>query len=201
MTLTLIAIGGPRLAAAQDAGVTAPIQRLYSALLETMKAGSRSVPFAQRFQTLSPVIDQVFNLPVILQTSIGPLWSTIPPADQQSLSQAFRSYTVASYVNSFDEYSGQRLDVLPTTRPGAPAGDQIVQTRIVPASGEPHELDYVMRRGDQGWKAVDVLSDGTISRVAVQRSDFRRLLSSGGAQALFASLERKTGDLSGGTVR
>ena len=26
------------------------------------------------------------------------------------------------------------------------------------------------------WKAVDVLLDGTISRVAVQRSDFRSLL-------------------------
>jgi phospholipid transport system substrate-binding protein len=76
----------------------------------------------------------------------------------------------------------------------------LVQTKIIPASGESHELDYVMRREGSGWKAVDVLADGSISRVAVQRSDFRRLVSRGGAQALIESLNQKTNDLSGGAL-
>ena len=40
----------------------------------------------------------------------------------------------------------------------------------------PTPLDYVMRQGEKGRRAVDVLLDGSISRVAVQRSDFRSLL-------------------------
>jgi len=36
--------------------------------------------------------------------------------------------------------------------------------------------------------------------VAVQRSDFRRILSNGGGDALLAGLQRKTADLSGGTL-
>jgi phospholipid transport system substrate-binding protein len=55
-----------------------------------------------------------------------------------------------------------------------------------------------MRQSPQGWRAVDVLLDGTISRVAVQRSDFRSLLNHGGAPALAKSLQEKTADLSGG---
>ncbi len=55
-----------------------------------------------------------------------------------------------------------------------------------------------MRREHGGWKIVDVLLDGTISRVAVQRSDFRDVLAQGGATALIASLERKAADLTGG---
>jgi phospholipid transport system substrate-binding protein len=47
---------------------------------------------------------------------------------------------------------------------------------------------------------VDVLAGGSISRVAVQRSDVRRLLESGGGDALLASLQRKTADLSGGNL-
>jgi phospholipid transport system substrate-binding protein len=47
---------------------------------------------------------------------------------------------------------------------------------------------------------VDVLAAGSISRVAVQRSDFRHLLSNGGGDALVASLQRKTSDLSGGAL-
>jgi len=67
------------------------------------------------------------------------------------------------------------------------------------ASGETHEIDYVMRQSGT-WRAVDVLADGSISRVAVQRSDFRRLVMQGGAQALIESLNQKTSDLSGGAM-
>jgi phospholipid transport system substrate-binding protein len=76
----------------------------------------------------------------------------------------------------------------------------LVQSRIVPASGEPTELDYVLQQTASGWKVVDVLAAGSISRVAVQRSDFRLLLTNGGGNALLASLQRKTTDLSGGAV-
>jgi ABC-type transporter MlaC component len=50
----------------------------------------------------------------------------------------------------------------------------------------------VMRNTGSGWRSVDVLADGAISRVAVQQSDFRRLLSRGGAPALAESLGTKS---------
>jgi len=75
-----------------------------------------------------------------------------------------------------------------------------VTTEIVSVSGTRHELDYVMRQGGSGaWHAVDVLADGSVSQVAVERSDFRRLLNRGGAQALADSLSRKSDDLSDGS--
>jgi phospholipid transport system substrate-binding protein len=55
-----------------------------------------------------------------------------------------------------------------------------------------------MRNGPAGWKVADVLADGSISRVAVQRSDFRHLLTSGGVPALMAGLQHKIASLSGG---
>ena len=112
--------------------------------------------------------------------------------------QAFRRYTVASYVNSFDAYKGQRFEVKPDTRPVG-NGEQVVQTRIVPKTGDGHELDYVMRQGSEGWRVVDVLADGSVSRVAVQRSDFRRLLTRGGRQALARACAPRPADLSGGS--
>ena len=53
-----------------------------------------------------------------------------------------------------------------------------------------------MEPASSSWKTVDVLAAGSISRVAVQRSDFRRVLSAGGGDALLDSLRRKTSDLS-----
>ena len=59
-----------------------PIRTLCDALLRIMHAGS-GTPFPQRFAMLAPVIDQVFDLPAILQVSVGPTWSSLPP-DQQA---------------------------------------------------------------------------------------------------------------------
>jgi phospholipid transport system substrate-binding protein len=179
-----------------DSAVVAPIQRLIAGLLEVMKSG-RSTPFGQRFDLLAPVVDATFDLSVILQNSVGLIWSSLPEDQKTALEDAFRRYTVASYVNSFDSFTGQRFEISPDTR-AVGNGEQIVQTRIIPRSGDGHELDYVMRGIGSGWRVVDVLADGAVSRVAVQRSDFRQLLVRGGAPALLAQLQQKVIDLSGG---
>jgi len=181
-----------------DPAAVQPIRTLCDALLQIMHAGT-GTPFPQRFEMLTPVADKVFDLEAILQVSVGLGWSSLPPAQQSTLLTAFRRYTIANYVNSFDNFNGQRFDVQPDTR-SLPNNEQLAQTRIISSSGEAHELDYVMRQVNGGWKAVDVLADGSISRVAVQRSDFRRLLSSGGATALIESLNRKISDLYGGAL-
>ena len=57
-----------------------------------------------------------------------------------------------------------------------------------------------MRRGAQGWRAVDVLLNGNISQNAVKRSDFRSLVTATSAQPLIDSLQQKVAELSGGAV-
>ena len=181
-----------------DPAAVRPIRELCDSLISIMRAGTKT-PFAQRFQTLAPAVEHAFDLPAVLQLSVGPSWSSLSADQRNTLLTAFRRYTVANYVNNFDNYNGQRFDVQPDSK-GLANGEQLVQTKIVAPSGESHELDYVMRRMPAGWKAVDVLADGSISRVAVQRSDFRRLVERGGAQALIESLNQKTSDLSGGAL-
>jgi phospholipid transport system substrate-binding protein len=57
-----------------------------------------------------------------------------------------------------------------------------------------------MQQTASGWKVIDVLAAGSISRVAVQHSDFRRLLVQGGSEALLFSLQRKMTELSSGAL-
>jgi phospholipid transport system substrate-binding protein len=179
-----------------EAAAVAPVHQLVDGLLQVMKAGS-GTPFQQRFTMLAPVIDQTFDLQAILQESIGTYWGTMSADQHAMVAQAFRRYTVASYVNSFNNFNGQRFEINPDTR--AVGAQQVVDTKIIPKDGDTHALDYVMREVPGGWRVVDVLADGSISRVAVQRSDFRRLLARGGAQALADSLAAKSVDLSDGS--
>ncbi|MGD0434360.1 MAG: ABC transporter substrate-binding protein, partial [Acetobacteraceae bacterium] len=157
-----------------DADVIAPVQRLDAALLVAMRAG-QGTPFEQRYAALAPVVDQTFDLNAVLAGSIGLRWSGLPNDQKAQLLAAFRRYSVASYTASFNHFSGQAFQVLPTVRPVG-NGEVIVQSKLVSGDGSVTPLNYVMRNGPSGWKAVDVLVDGSISRVAVQRSDFRSLL-------------------------
>jgi phospholipid transport system substrate-binding protein len=184
-------------ARAADPPAAAPVAALDAALIEAMKAG-RDTPFRDRYAALAPAIERAFDLPAILQVSVGPRWASLAPAIQAQLLHVFRRFTIASYVANFDTYDGERFEILPTTR--SIGADQVVETRMVAGNGETIRLDYVMRDEGGDWKAVDVLMDGSISRVAVQRSDFRGLLGRGGAADLIASLQRKVADLSGGAL-
>jgi phospholipid transport system substrate-binding protein len=198
LAVAALPLGRHAIAEPAPADAAATVRALNAALLASMKTGTR-IPFNQRFQTLAPAVDQAFDLRAVLATSVGPGWASLAPDEQNRLLDAFRRYTVATYVANFDSYAGQNFIVSPDTR-SLNAGRVLVQTRIVPASGEPTELDYVMQPTGSGWKIVDVLAAGSISRVAVQRSDFRHLLSSGGSNALLVSLQRKATDLSGGAI-
>ena len=184
-------------AQAADPAAAAPIEALNQALLGIMKAGT-STPFPQRFNALAPVVDKAFDLPAVLRASIGPRFEGLPANQQADLLDAFRKFTVASYVANFNDYGGEKLQVVPGQR--EVGADLVVQTRIVPASGSPTPIDYVMRRTPDGWKAIDVLLNGSISQNAVKRSDFRSLVTSSSAQRLIDSLRRKVGELSGGAM-
>jgi len=178
--------------------VQKPISELYAGLQAAMQMGSSGASFQQRFDRLAPVIDRVFNLDAILRTSVGLRWSSLDDASRRDLFSVFRSFTIASYTANFDS-TGVRFQVLPQTRPSG--DDLIVESKLLPANGDPVRLDYVMHTGPTGQQIVDVLLNGSISKVAVQRSDFRALLASGSATPLIASLRQKVSDLSGGALR
>ncbi len=195
LAATIAVTGGAR---AQDATeVRQPVTDLYATLEKLMRAG-QATPFPERFNVLAPIIDRVYDLEAVLRVSVGTRWPTFDTQSRTTLAEAFRAFTVASFVANFDKYEGEKFEVLSELR--TVGADQVVQTRIVSASGEPIRLDYVMQPSETGWRVTDVLLDGSISRVAVQRSDFRALLAHGDASALIASLRRKVAHLSGGTM-
>jgi len=198
-TAAFVAVGSRSPADAQtvnNAGSIAPIQRLNAALLGTMRSGT-NMSFAQRSTVLAPTIEQTFDLDAILAASVGLRWPALPDDQKALVAAAFRHYTVASYASNFDSYDGQTFQVSPDVREVG-NGEVVVRTKLVARDGTSTTLDYVMRDGPSGWKVVDVLAGGAISRVAVQRSDFRTLLTGGGVPALAVALQNKVANLSGG---
>ncbi|HET8995686.1 MAG TPA: ABC transporter substrate-binding protein [Acetobacteraceae bacterium] len=190
----------PAPAAAQSAPASTPdgaIASFETDLLNVMKAGN-TASFVQRFNMLAPAVDRTFDLETILRNSVGFKWATLPEEQRQKLLDTFRRYTIATWVANFSSWSGQQFKV--STELRHVANQVVVPTYLVPKSGSPTNLSFVMKQVGAAWKVVDVLADGSISRVAVQRSDFQGLLSSGGVPALVASLQNKIASLSDGSL-
>jgi phospholipid transport system substrate-binding protein len=183
--------------AENDAALDQPLREFNAALEAAMKAG-RVTPFLERFDLLAPAVDAVFDLETVLKVSVGLRWDTMDPILRSRLLGTFRRFTIATYVANFDKYDGERFRILPGLRDSG--SDRVVNTEIITSDGQRVRMDYVMRDGNGVWRAVDVLLEGSISRVAVQRSDFRKILAGGDADALIASLRRKITDLSDGAL-
>jgi phospholipid transport system substrate-binding protein len=179
-------------ARAEASAPQAVVKNFYVVLLEVMKK-ARELGFDGRYQKLKPAIETAYNLPLMSRLSIGPQWQSLTPQEQEQLSRAFAEFTVATYANRFDDYSGEKFEVQPETAPAS--GGVIVQSRLVKSNGEPVTLNYLMREADGRWQIIDVFLSGTISELATRRSEFTSILRRDGAQGLLNVLNRRISEL------
>jgi phospholipid transport system substrate-binding protein len=187
------ALGATGAAAAAAAQPQAAPQALCDLLLQVMKQGP-TLGFAGRVKALEPGLSRDFDLPLTTRLVVGPPWRSMTPDEQQQLVTAFSDYSVAVYASRFKEYSGERFVVDPATDKLA-SGDVVVHTKLLPKSGDPVQLDYLVRSEADGWRIIDVLLNGTISEMAQRRSEFSSALRDGGAKALTELLRQKTAQL------
>jgi phospholipid transport system substrate-binding protein len=164
------------------------VRGFYGVLLGNMQQG-RMLGESGRYTKLAPVVDRTFDIPLMTRLAVGPAWATLPPAEQQRLQAAFAHYVTATYADQFDNYSGQQLQVTGERPDGS---NVMVQTKIVKANGETTKLDYLMRPDQGSWQISDVYLDGTISQLAVHRSEFYSILRREGVDGLVMALNRKT---------
>ena len=175
----------------------ANVRGFYDTLLNTMKNG-RTLGQSGRYARLAPVVDRLFDVPSMTRLAVGSSWPTLPAAQQQQLTEAFRHYIAATYADRFDSYSGEQLQVTGERPYNA---DIIVQTKIVKSNGETTTLNYLMRQNQGSWQISDVYLDGTISQVAIQRSEFNSILRREGVDGLVMALNRKVDLLGKGVAK
>jgi phospholipid transport system substrate-binding protein len=186
----LWALGFAPLANSTNAEISDPaaiqVQRLHTSLLDSMRAGS-SLAITDRYRKLEPVIEQVFDLPLMTRLAIGPGWTNFSGEQQQAAVAAFTRLTIASYVHNFHKFSGERFELDDNVlNRGA---DKIVQTKIIPAHDEPTSLVYRMRESGGLWKIIDVSYDG-VSELTMRRTDFTAAIAAGGAPVLIDHLNK-----------
>lgn len=183
----LLVVGMLTQVASAGSDPQAIVRNFYGVLFSNMKDG-RVLGESGRFARLRPVVDGTFDIPEMTRLAVGPSWANLNPSQQQQLIAAFGHYVAATYADQFDTYSGEQLQVTGERPRGA---DVMVQTNIVKSNGQATRLDYLMRQDQGGQRISDVYLDGSISQLAVHRSEFHSILEREGVDGLVMALGRK----------
>ena len=182
----------PEPVSAQSGAPSALVDGFHESLLAVMKEGP-ALGHAGRARRLQPEVERVFHLPVMIQVATGTFWRPASPAQQEGLVAAFTRFSTANYAKNFKKYAGERFETV-AERAG-PQNTTLLDTRIVKSDGSAVEITYVMKKGVDAWKVVDVIVDKGISELALRRSEYSRLLKDAGVDSLIATLNRKADEL------
>ena len=178
----------PAVTAASASEATDVVDAFHGNLLTTMQ-NAESWGFAQRRDYLAAPVANTFNTETQVRIASSIHWDGFTDAEKAELTKAFYDFTLANYASRFKGYSGQAFVTLgeqPMKR-----GRVLVLTNLVKPDGEEVALNYVMMPdGGGGYRIVDVQFKGSISELALRRSEFAPIIRDQGFTGLVSMLKQ-----------
>lgn len=181
-------------AAVQPSSAAAPVvDHFHGVLIEVMK-DANSLGLEGRKEKLAPALDATYDFPLMAQRSIATGWPKLDDAQRERFTAAFRALTLRTYASRFDGYDGERFE---TTGEEPSVAKTVIVRTVLHTKTEDVHLDYRLRSTPAGWRVIDVYLSGTVSELALRRSEYTSVLEREGFEALLSALERKASDSPG----
>jgi phospholipid transport system substrate-binding protein len=171
------------------------IDALHTSLIDVMK-NAVALGYEGREKALRSIVPSYFDVDYMARGSLGPHWNSADPEERSRYLEIFTRFMVANYAGRFDGYSGQSFETL--GQEPAPRDTVIVKSRLLDPGGKNVELNYRMRQRDGAWKIIDVFLDGTVSELALRRSEFVSIVKRENLDALLIALDQKIAKLAAG---
>jgi phospholipid transport system substrate-binding protein len=168
-----------------------------ASLLAVMK-DAEQMGYQGRYDTLSPLLGKSFDFPFMARFALGRSWKDLDEEEQRKWLEKFTEVTTATYAGRFKADASGHFEML-GEEPAAQ--DTIfVRTKLIIPDQDSVELTYRVRQTAEGWRVVDVYLNGTVSELALRRSDYSAVLKRDGFAKLLEVVDQKIADLAAGKV-
>ena len=171
------------------------IEALHETLLVVMKDAD-TLGYAGRYDRLAPAISAAFDLDFMGSKAVGRHWRELDEDSQKRWLSAFQRFTIANYAGRFNAFSGESFETL--GEEAAIHDTRVVRTRLLRPGDEAVQLHYRLREIDGKWRIIDIYLNGTVSELALRRSEYSSVLKREGFEKLISSLHDKVESLSQG---
>lgn len=180
-----------------EPAATQTVETLHATLLAVMKDAT-ALGYQGRYDRLAPVLKSHFDFPFMARFVLGPGWQELSPADQQRWIEAFERITTATYAFRFKGYTGESFKTLGQE----PAGQDtlFVRTVVDRTDADDVELTYRLRQTSEGWRIIDIYQKGTVSELALRRSEYSAVLKRDGFEKLIETVNAKLAAYAAGTA-
>ena len=129
-----------------------------------------------------------FDVETSARAVLGLHWRTATPDQRKRFVDAFYHSLLNNYGAALADFTSDKLKIYPASvDPGTDRAT--VRTEVKSSSGDRTQVNYVMRKTPDGWKAVDVNIAG-ISYVKSYHDDFDAQIDQQGLDAVIARLEK-----------
>jgi phospholipid transport system substrate-binding protein len=169
---------------------TSPDEPALEAVRRTLRAAKATVEgegdHNAKLAQLREVARSLFDTRAMGRSAMGDVLARQPEAKQEEFLELFDAFIVRAYLQKLLFFRNPRFGYGRTVVQGE---DTVVHTRIE-SGKEDYYVDYVMRWGERGWQATDIIVEG-VSLLQNHREQFRSLLRSHTFDELLERLRRK----------
>jgi phospholipid transport system substrate-binding protein len=174
---------------------TAVIERFHASILAVLRE-AETLGYEGRFRRLAPAVEEAFDLPYMAEKVVGGEWKKLGESERQRWLLTFGQFMKANYAGRFNGYAGQQFETL-GSESGA-HGTMVVRTRLRNPAGEDVDLTYRLRSTAAGWRIIDIFLKGTVSELALRRSEYSAVLERDGFDSLLKVVEARIAEVASG---
>lgn len=126
----------------------------------------------------------------IARFAMGKYWNESTEVQRNKYTEIYRKFILRGYIPKFKEYNNQKIKIIKAYT--TDDNEYTVETKIIDKDGTTINIDYKIKKHENGaYMIFDVIAEG-VSLITTQRSDFASVLSRDGIDALIARLSAKS---------
>jgi phospholipid transport system substrate-binding protein len=146
----------------------------------------------KRRQALKKTISIIFDYSEMAKRSLGKHWNVRTPAEKKQFADLFATLLENSYASKIESYNNEKIVYIKEILEDSE--HSVVKSKVVTAARDEFALDYHLFKHDGKWMVYDVIIEG-VSLVSNYRSQFNKIVTANGYNALVKKLQSKNEEL------
>ncbi|PIT11889.1 transporter [Snodgrassella alvi] len=131
-----------------------------------------------------------FDFERMTALAVGAPWRTATPAQQQALTQEFKTLLIRTYSGTMLKFRNAKANVYSNPVVNKNGREIIVRVDITTPNSKPVRMDYTMYQAGSMYRIYNVAVEGA-SLVTVYRNQFNQTINQKGIDGLVADLRAK----------
>jgi phospholipid transport system substrate-binding protein len=184
-----LAIMGANAAAAALSGPESEARSFVQQTIDTVLGILRNakIPLEEKKNRVESIAYERFDFELMSRLVLARNWQKFSDKQKRDFVDAFKKHLSATYRDTLNTFRDESIEIGSSR---LEKNDDVTVMTIVTGSADTTKVDYRMRKGDRGWRGIDVIIEG-VSLVQNFRSQAQEIVSNEGPDGLIKKLRAK----------